>query len=412
MTQNNLALSELYNGIGIIFDDELIGHDPDLEVSKIVAQINQRGIPLIERYDLPDTPCEIIKHLKNISFVILDWEFVKIDDAARVSGVRIGDDIIRQYRERVICFISELLQTTFCPIFIFSQEDPSAIKTTLEDKRIIGTSGHPRIFIKRKSGLLDDRLFDEIENWLKSNLSVYVMKKWDHEHTRSKIALFNSYEKINHAWPKVMWASFKADGVIPEDKLSALLFRSLQASSSPFSFSQDLFDAASLDALSRGDIRKVISGERMLPKFVLNDSSLSPGDLFLDCRKLYVNIRPACDCISRSPGDDIILYLLQGNSISEIKESQYYDQEHGHLKEIDCQSIVFALHNGKSYDFRFKKLEQKSWNEWREKRIGRLLPPYITRIQQRYAAYIQREGMPRIPQEAISSIVETSCTQR
>ena len=30
-------------------------------------------------------------------------------------------------------------------------------------------------------------------------------------------------------------------------------------------------------------------------------------------------------------------------------------------------------------------------------RVGRLLPPFATRVQQRYAAYIQRPGLPRIP---------------
>lgn len=31
-------------------------------------------------------------------------------------------------------------------------------------------------------------------------------------------------------------------------------------------------------------------------------------------------------------------------------------------------------------------------------RVGRLLPPFVTRVQQRYASYLQRPGMPRIPE--------------
>jgi hypothetical protein len=30
-----------------------------------------------------------------------------------------------------------------------------------------------------------------------------------------------------------------------------------------------------------------------------------------------------------------------------------------------------------------------------------LLPPFITRLIQKYAAYMQRQGLPRIPEEAI-----------
>ena len=41
------------------------------------------------------------------------------------------------------------------------------------------------------------------------------------------------------------------------------------------------------------------------------------------------------------------------------------------------------------------------WNNIKDNRIGRLLPPYITRVQQKYAHYLQRQGLPRIPKQAI-----------
>jgi len=39
-----------------------------------------------------------------------------------------------------------------------------------------------------------------------------------------------------------------------------------------------------------------------------------------------------------------------------------------------------------------------------EHRIGRLLPPYLTRLQQRYSAYLQRPGLSRIPRAALPVI--------
>ena len=69
--------------------------------------------------------------------------------------------------------------------------------------------------------------------------------------------------------------------------------------------------------------------------------------------------------------------------------------------EIDNQSIIFPINNGLSIDFRFKKLEIKSWEDVKDRRIGRILSPHIDRMQQRYAAYLQRQGLPRVPQKAI-----------
>jgi len=40
-------------------------------------------------------------------------------------------------------------------------------------------------------------------------------------------------------------------------------------------------------------------------------------------------------------------------------------------------------------------------SEYRDSRKGRIQHPFITRIIQKYGLYIQRQGLPRIPLEAI-----------
>ncbi len=399
---SNTTFAELYDGVGIIFDDELKDKNTDLDVSKIITQLDERGIPMVVRYEIPEDPVAVAKHLRNISFIILDWEFINIEDQVKQEGVTLGDTLKNSNKDNIVDLINEFLKNTFCPIFIFSKDDPNDINRVLIDEKVMTQKGHPRILVRRKSDLLNGKLFSEIEEWLKSHLSVYVLKKWKTEHVKSQISLFKIFEEIHHSWPKALWDTFKADGISPSEEISALLFRNMQACLSPFTFDASLFDSATTESLSQNDVRKVLSGERMIPNSVLNKEFVAPGDIFLDCKNLYINIRPACDCIPRNAGDDIILYLLQGKKMTSPGEAKNYDDTHGHLMEIDCQAIVFALHNGKSYDFRFKDLEQRSWNEWKAKRIGRLLPPYITRLQQRYAAYLQREGLPRIPNHAIN----------
>lgn len=55
--------------------------------------------------------------------------------------------------------------------------------------------------------------------------------------------------------------------------------------------------------------------------------------------------------------------------------------------------------------FKFRKLYTKKWQELKGIRVGRLLPPLLTRLQQRYSAYLQRPGLSRLPDAAFQSPV-------
>ncbi len=48
----------------------------------------------------------------------------------------------------------------------------------------------------------------------------------------------------------------------------------------------------------------------------------------------------------------------------------------------------------------------KKFKELKDKRIGRILPPYITRIQQKCSQYIVREGTMPIPKEIFNNFEE------
>lgn len=77
------------------------------------------------------------------------------------------------------------------------------------------------------------------------------------------------------------------------------------------------------------------------------------------------------------------------------------------MAERDNEAIVYAMYDGKHISFRFKsdlKIKEWSGNQgWKDKRIGRLLPPFLTRLLERYAAYSHRPGLPRVPQVLIPS---------
>ena len=71
---------------------------------------------------------------------------------------------------------------------------------------------------------------------------------------------------------------------------------------------------------------------------------------------------------------------------------------HGTFIERADKVIVSCIAGEKAIQFSFELTVKKS-SELEAKRIGRILPPYITRIQQRCAQYAIREGVMPIPEE-------------
>jgi len=113
-----------------------------------------------------------------------------------------------------------------------------------------------------------------------------------------------------------------------------------------------------------------------------------------------LNIRAQCDLVHSSNPE---LYCLRGRIVDEGKINQddgLHFREGEFIEKIN-HAIVPCIDNGKIIEFLFRDLKPKEWKNIKDKRIGRLLPPYITRIQQRYALYLQRQGLPRIPEIAV-----------
>ncbi len=101
--------------------------------------------------------------------------------------------------------------------------------------------------------------------------------------------------------------------------------------------------------------------------------------------------------------DKVELYCLKGRIFDENKINNEGGSTiiEGQFIEKINNSIVPFLDGGQIIEFLFRDIKPKKWKDLKEKRVGRLLPPYINRIQQRYALYMQRQGLPRIPDAAI-----------
>lgn len=398
-----MDMKGLFNGVAVVIDDEV--KDPNANIGNILSQIEKQNIPLLTYEEIPQE--EIVNHFKNLSFLLLDWQLLKKEVSKKiVEGVTIPEGIQAHEVTENIDFIKKLKKVCFCPIFIFTDTDVERIKTKLENEGLYKRDRPNHIFVKSKMGLKGKtKLFNEVERWLTQNPSVYVLKEWEREYQKSKNKMFAEFQELSPVWPKIMWANFGDDGVNKSLNLGELISRNLHTRMTPFEFSEKILNERGSE-IESDELRRVMEGERFLKQGNLHDDNISSGDVFKLQGKYYLNIRAACDLIPdrsepNSSIDNIELYLLKGDELPENKVKSLFNKKYGHFSEIDSQSIIFPLYGGKAIDFRFKKLGKKFWKELKDKRIGRLLPPYINKIQQKYALYFQRQGLPRIPDAAI-----------
>jgi len=392
-------------GIAIIIDDQI--NDKNANINKIVDQLNTSNVPFIKFTAIPSD--EIVKHFHGISFVILDWDLKGdlLDEETLYSGVKLPESVSKDSQEKTINFIRLIKNKCFSPVFILTNHSPEDIKKALNDNDVL-LDGKPNfVFVKSKSDVTEGKLFSEILAWIKNSPSIYVLNEWEREYFKAKNKLFSDFYDMSPAWPKVLWKTSSNDGINASLNLGNIISRNLHTRMSPFEFDESIIYECNYNA-DIDETRAVIQGERFIDKDGLHDDSISTGDMYCISQKLYINIRPECDCvINRNQGQDgadadVELYLLRVNTMNKKKETEEFNSKYGSLNEPEVGAVVFCMYKNKSIRLSFKDIKIKKWSEIKDKRVGRLLPPYITRIQQRYSHYLQRQGQPRIPDIAIA----------
>ncbi len=396
-----MNIKELFQGIAVVIDDEI--DDEKANINRIVTQIEAEKIPILKYTSLPER--DIVDHFQNLSFLLLDWKLIKnnVSNEEVEEGVTIPDVLQEYDAAENIAFIKSINSICFCPVFIFTNEiNIDSIEAKLIEAGVILENRPSNVFIKQKNDLKGkNKLFKTVKIWMEKNPSIYVLKEWEYKYQKSKNRLFTEFQNISPVWPKILWKNYTNDNAIPSLELGEFISRNLHTRMAPFQFSETILSKRG-KKINPNELQLVIEGEMFITS--LDENNISPGDVFKISSRYYINIRAACDLI---PGrdhqsiDDIELYLIRGSKLSVPKGKKAFSKKHGKFSEIDSQSIVFPIDRGKIVDFRFKKLEIKKWKDLKYRRVGRLLPPYINRIQQRYSLYMQRQGLPRIPDAAI-----------
>ena len=376
---------ELFSGIGVIIDEAIFEEGSTLNgIQKIAQSLKNNHIPLLEYDELPD---ESINQFHGVSFVILDWN---LSGEHPIPEATINDNI---------AFIGNLRNVCCAPLFIFSDEEPHAIQVSLEENGLY-TNNCP-IFIKKKEELdTTEKFFSEIEVWLRQTPSMYVLKEWEKSTREAKTKMLWALSSIHPAWPSVLYKSIHDDGGDQPSELMRLLQNNLSYRLEYPQFDTDIIETQ-VDGVGKDDLRRLLECERFVPQASLPDHPYA-GDIYSIDGKYYLNIRPDCDIIRKPKKKD--MYLLKGSTVDETKintedqDSIKFDSGEFLEKKNSC---YVAFVQGNILSFSLRDIELKKWKDIKDNRIGRLLPPYITKIQQKYAAYLQRQGLPSIPEEAI-----------
>lgn len=381
----------MLSGIAVVIDDTIYTEKSKDKIHKIIAQIEEKNIPIAKYDKLPED--EALEHFNGISFIILDWSLKNrnLPDSVLQSEDQIVADAIG--------FIKNLKNKIFVPIFIFTETNVNEVKNRLKEANISDRS----IIVASKSGLLDGKLFTKLENWIKSSPPVYVFSEWTREYNKAKNSVFIDFYNMSHSWPKVLWETFEEDGVDTSFELGEVITKNIHTRISPFSF--DKTDVcSSKEKSNKQEIQSVLQGERYL-SLIENDAAVTTGDIFKippaendenEQYSYYLNIRAQCDTLRKSNPE---LYLLKGK---EIKIEDCKDQiSQGGFIEKRVEAIVPFIGDAQIVRFTFYDLHKKKWKSLKADRIGRLLDPYITSIQQRYSLFQQRKGLPRIPTAAL-----------
>lgn len=380
---------ELFSGVAVIIDEAINATEQTPNgIQKIVLSLESKHIPILKYEDLPDN--NEIPKLHSSSFVILDWN---------LSGMHpIPEATIKDNIE----FIKELFKISFVPLFIFSDEDSHIIEVALAEQGI--TSQNSPVFIKKKEDLdTVEKLFGEIESWLKTTPSIYVLKEWEKATREAKTKMLWTLSTAHPAWPKILMNTMKKDGGDQEMEIIEMLQENLNYRLSYPSLDINLIKRQNTEGITKEEIRKILECERFIPAMSLPKHPFV-GDVYYIDNFYYVNIRPDCDIIRDAEKFNKDMYLLRGEILDETKintkdtESITFDSGE-FIEKNHCCFIAFI--NGNILQLSLKELKILPWNTIKDKRIGRLLPPFITRVQQKYTYYLQRQGLPSIPQKTI-----------
>lgn len=385
----------LLQGPVVFIDDEI--EDETKPAYHLAEQIRATGRPLARYTELPpDTHAE---HWRSIAFLVLDWDLVPGS-----PGGQGGSTLSEFARVSLFEWLEKFVELVFCPVFVVSAESVPDIERQLNEngplKRVVDT-GRIKVFPKQT---LMSGFVGYLEEWVSSTPALAALNIWANEYEAATNRLFQDMDRLAPDWPAYVWRTAKLDGIDPSFELASVLSANLLHRIDTLQF-----DVPAIGEFQGGPtgsaMRRVSQGRTTLPGDRLYPTMVLPGDIFsgADDDTVWLNVTPACHTVLNRPSQPggepepakVALHLLRGTRLERPSSKNAFGNQ---KKTHDGPNgvLIHTLLDDRPYAFSFKSQQIATWGEVAERRIARLLPPYITLVQQRHAAFLMNEGLPRV----------------
>lgn len=394
---SDTGLASILQGPAVVVDDEI--GDAASAIALIAAEIQAQDIPVLRLKGLPEEGD--VRHWEGFSLIVLDWELPV--DADVPAGVAMPESAPVMYD--VAGFVGRLWKELYCPVFIYSHQDVDDIWRELEERLGVARRDlQVRLHVRSKRDVAGGVMAD-VASWLGRHPAVYALKAWEFEYSAARRTAFRDLEESSVSWPAIMWTAFSDDGTNPSAELAELISRNVLHRLRKVLFEESVFRA--VDGVpSRTSLQRVLHRQAVVGPTSLHDDVISPGDFFYVeeygevPREVLINLSPACDLVPRKGQtiDEVELLIVAAVPLAETDFSNAERAERL-LKDNAASSAVlhFLLEQGLPYRVKYRTWRVEKWAALKGLRRGRLLEPYVTRLQQENALHLHRQGLPKVP---------------
>lgn len=437
----------LLQGPVVFIDDEV--RTTHTAANKLAQQISESGRPIATYEKLP--PADHMNQWRSIGFLVVDWDLAQ--GSPELAG---ATELSAFYRKRLFEWLASFSKTVYCPIFLVSSQDTDLILQRVTEAGEVAaaeaqasaasspadspresTAGEivrdlldaGRLHVFPKSVLLED-VIGRFEDWVSTRPALAALNIWANEYEAATNRLFQDMEELDPSWPIYVWQTASKDGIDPSYELASVLSANLMHRIDPLLFDVPAITDSSAQPTGKA-VRRVMKGRTIVPGHRLYRTMVLPGDLFSDPEDkdvIWVNVTPAChtvleraersaaskndagaepttsesssvaegaDASVAPPASTVKLHLVKGSRVASPTSNSKLSALR---KDHDGSNgmLVHTMLDEQPYAFEFKLAQISDWTELNDRRIGRLLPPFITLMQQKHAAFLMNEGLPRV----------------
>ena len=391
-------------GIGVVIDDQvpLSDEEPvDDAIGEIVSQLKADGISLLRYREIP--PETEWNNFGTAAFLLIDWSLLSPDA---------GDSAKQVMKNRICDFIKAVHTKAFAPIFVFSNQDDGEIKEYLQNQGIPTEKPASYVLVKPKAEMREldaegnPKLIAEINAWIQATPAIKLFTSWGNDVLAARNQMFAEFYNKSHNWPSLLWKAYEEDDDDPSQGLSQVMFDNLRNRvRGNISTMPDVVP----DENASAALKDILALTVMLPSSVLSDNQIRCGDLFKEkSGRFWLVVSCDCDCIVRNGESEESTFIQVvrvdgGCKPDSVKMKYRFSKKYG-LEHTSSQSYLFPI-DDKCYCVVYPSFKTMKLSEFNmEKRIGRILPPYITDVRQRLALWNQRVGFPKLPNELFPSV--------